>query len=65
MRLYGSDKPDMRIPWIIQDATDALGKDFIEQFNSILRIFKFEEVIRELVCTTNCMQRASEKHLRI
>ncbi|VDP09229.1 unnamed protein product [Heligmosomoides polygyrus] len=25
MRLYGSDKPDMRIPWRIEDCTDKLG----------------------------------------
>ncbi|CAI4231575.1 unnamed protein product [Auanema sp. JU1783] len=25
MKLYGSDKPDMRIPWKIQDATSQLG----------------------------------------
>uniref|UniRef100_A0A1I7XIF2 AA_TRNA_LIGASE_II domain-containing protein n=1 Tax=Heterorhabditis bacteriophora TaxID=37862 RepID=A0A1I7XIF2_HETBA len=41
MRLYGTDKPDMRIPWVIEDCTDQLGMQnlFSESMRDFLNCF--------------------------
>ncbi|VDM70892.1 unnamed protein product, partial [Strongylus vulgaris] len=36
MRLYGSDKPDMRIPWKIEDCTEQLG--WVKFYSSVLNL---------------------------